>query len=103
MAAPGTNSPGRPERTSALHRMSAPLLLRLHAMPRWVVPILLAVLLVTGFALEGWAGALPLAVVGIFLGWLLALSWPLIRPTSRLIRLVVVAAVLATAWLEVAG
>lgn len=103
MAASGSNSPRRPERSNALHRLSAPLLLRLHALPRWLVPILLAILLVTGFALEGVPGGLALAVVGLFLGWLLLLSWPLIGAGSRLVRLLVVAAVLASAWLEITG
>ncbi len=45
-------------------------------MPVWVIPIVLAALLVIGLAVPGWAGAAALVLVAAFLGWLAALSWP---------------------------
>lgn len=79
---------------------STPILVRLHGLPRWVVPVVMAALLVTGFALEGWPAALCLALVGLFLLWLLLLSWPVLRPGSKAVRVIVVGTVLAAAYLE---
>lgn len=89
-----------PKKQSGLHAWSAPLLLKLHALPRWLVPVAMAALLVAGFILEGFLAALCLLLVGLFLLWLVLLSWPVLAPTSKAIRVVVVGAVLAVAYLE---
>ncbi|MEY2989347.1 MAG: hypothetical protein RLZZ163_263, partial [Actinomycetota bacterium] len=44
-----------------------------------------------------------LLIVATFLGWLLMLSWPVLRPGRRMIRLVVVLAVLGLAVLKALG
>lgn len=97
---PNAHKAAQQTQVTPLQKASAPLLLRLHALPRWIIPVLMAVLLVTGFALEGIAGALCLLVLGLFLGWLVLLSWPLLSPGSKVIRVLVVGVVLAGAYLE---
>ncbi|TAK69063.1 MAG: hypothetical protein EPO13_09340 [Actinomycetota bacterium] len=85
---------------------SAPALLVLHRLPRWLVPVILGVLLVVGLAVSGpwrWLGALALLIVGAFIGWLTALSWPLLSGTARLARVAVCGAVVGVAVLKALG
>ena len=80
---------------TALQRISLPLISRLSRAPRWLVVISLAVLLVLGMIQTGslaWLGALILGGLPLFFAWLLVLSWPVITPSGRLLRLVVVVA-----------
>ncbi|MGH8866819.1 MAG: DUF6703 family protein, partial [Actinomycetes bacterium] len=83
-----------------LERVSAPLLVWLTRVPRWAVAVLMAALVVAGLALEGPAGAACLLVLGAFLGWLLAVSWPVLPASSRVVRVVVVVAVLVVAVVQ---
>ncbi len=85
---------------------TGPLLVMMHSMPRWVLPVVLAAALFFGLLLDGswaWLGAILLGVIAIFLAWLLALSWPLLSGSSRLIRVVVVLAVAGMAVLKALG
>lgn len=83
---------------SAVQRLSAPVLLRLHRLPRWTLPLVTAALLVGGLGTPpGWVPVLFLVPLGALLVWLLSLSWALLTPIARLMRLaVVVALVLLT-------
>ena len=101
---PATPPPGgfRP----ALERFSAPLLIKLHAMPRWLVPILLAVFLFFGLIASGpWAllGAVFLGIDALFVAWLSALAWPVLTPGSRLARVVVVVVLVGLTILKATG
>ena len=88
----------------ALERWSAPVILTLNRLPRLLVPILLAVVLVAGLLVpNGIVGGLLLLVVGAFLAWLVALSWPVIAGAARLIRVVTVVAVVGIAVLRLTG
>jgi hypothetical protein len=80
-----------------LQKASAPLLLRLSTLPRWLIPLMLGALMLLGFFLEGVLGALALLLVGLFLAWLVMLSWPLLSPGSKMIRTLVVGVVLGVA------
>lgn len=75
----------------AAERRSARSLLYLHQLPRWVPPVVLAVLLVVGLAVKGPAGAVALCAVAVVLGWLAALSWPRLTAGGRAGRLLVMA------------
>jgi hypothetical protein len=86
-------SPGR----QAVEQRSATPLLWLHQLPVWMLPVLAVGLLVAGFAVKGIGGAIALVVLAVILGWLAAVSWPRLSAQSRLLRVVVVAAVLAAA------
>ena len=88
--APGS---GRAE----LERRSVPGLLLLHRLPRWVVLVGVALLVAGGLFLGGIVGGILLLVLAGFLGWLVALSWPVLSAPARLIRLVVVLAVAVVA------
>jgi hypothetical protein len=94
--------PTAPWRRS-LERASAGPLLVLHRMPTWLVPVLLAVLLVAGLALSSPVAGVLLLVPAVFLGWLLLLSWPLTSSAGRLLRVIAVLALLGAAVLKLAG
>lgn len=72
----------------------------MNRLPRWLLPVLLAILLVTGLAISGLLGAVLLLVLVLFLAWLVFLSWPVLPATTRIIRLVIVVAILGAAVLQ---
>ena len=77
--------PARPR--TALERLSAPVLLRLHGMPRWLFPFITGVLLVGGLMVNNAVLAVVfLGLLLLMLLWLVALSWPLLSPVARLMR-----------------
>jgi len=84
-------------------RTSAGPLIILHRLPTLLVAVVLAVTLVAGLALP-WAGAgLLLLVLAVFLGWLLALSWPILPWSGRVIRGLAVLALLAMGVMRLLG
>ena len=91
---------------ASLERASYPLLLRLRQVPRWLMVVTPGVLLFAGLVMPAsvaWVGALLLALVGVFLGWLLLLSWPVLGASSKLLRLIVIVAVFGIAFLKAMG
>lgn len=72
-------------------------------LPKFVLPIVMGVLLFLGLFIPNPVAGLFLLILGGFLGWLLALSWPALDGSSRVIRVVVVIAVLASAIWRLAG
>lgn len=79
------------------------MLARMQAMPTFIIPVLLGVLLFLGLTLKAsWAGLL-LVMIALFLSWLTAVSWPAISPGSRILRIVVDVAVLALGVLKLMG
>ena len=78
-------SPARQE----LERRSRPWLMRLSAVPRWLVLLVVLALAITGLLLPGWVGAAILVVVGALAGWLTALSWPALGPGARAARVLI--------------
>ena len=106
----GVRGPGGPPRRpsssgrAALERRSYPALVSLTRGPRWILVVVMAVCMVTGLMLSGstaWLGAILLLVVAFFLGWLLALSWPVIGTGSRAMRLLTVVALVGIAVMKV--
>ena len=95
-----------PQELSAFQRASLPLLTRLTLMPKWLIVVLLAVLLVLGMIQTGsvaWLGALILGLLTLFFLWLLVLSWPAIPPSGRLLRAIVVVALAGATVLKAIG
>jgi Family of unknown function (DUF6703) len=90
-------TPGASGTRRTVEGSSARPLVFLHQLPRWLPPVVLLVLLVTGFAVPGWIGAAALVLVAGFLGWLGYLSWPALSARGRLLRLAAVACMLALA------
>lgn len=85
-APPSTTSEAR----RALEERSAGPLAALHRMPRWLIPVIMGVLMLLGLFIEAaWAGIF-FVLVAAFLGWLLALSWPVITQGSKMFRLLVI-------------
>ncbi len=90
-------APSRPSRAaqaarprSAVQRISAPVLLRLHGLPRWLFPVFTALLLLGGLMVPSAAiAAFLLCLLLLLLLWLVALSWPLLTPLARVMRLAV--------------
>ena len=100
------NTPPAHNPRGNLERASIPILSRLLAMPRWLLVVLIASCLLLGLALTGPLaplGAIFLLIVATFLGWLLLLAWPVLNPGRRMIRLVVVLAVLGLAVFKALG
>lgn len=82
---------------SSFERRSAPLLLRLSALPRWSVVAGIVGLLAAGLFLPGWPGAVVLGVLAVFLGWLALLSRSRLSPAELLLRVITVGLVVAAA------
>ncbi len=86
-----------------LERVSIRPLHALKRLPRFVLPLVMGLLLLAGLLIPNqWAGVL-LLVVAAFLTWLLALSWPALITSSKLIRLLVVLLVTFAAFWRMAG
>ncbi|MGH8834913.1 MAG: DUF6703 family protein [Actinomycetes bacterium] len=96
------DSGGPPRRgaRAALERSSAPLLLRMSVLPGWLVPVLMLAIAVVALLVGGPVGFALLLVIALFLAWLAALSWPVLPPRTRLLRVLVPLAVLAAAILQ---
>ena len=84
---------GKSDARRALEERSAGPLAALHRMPRWLIPVIMGVLMLLGLFIEAaWAGIF-FVLVAAFLGWLLALSWPVITQGSKMFRLLVIVVV----------
>lgn len=98
-APPTTTSQAR----RSLEVKSAGPLLILHRLPKWLIPIIMAVFLLLGLVIDAaWAGIFILAIA-VFLAWLLALSWPVILTGSRVFRTLVIAVVAAVGVMKLMG
>ncbi len=69
-----------------VERASAPVLLWLSSRPRFLLPALVAVLLVGGLAAPAAYGLPLLGVLTVLLVWLSYLSWPALDGRARLLR-----------------
>jgi len=69
--------------------LSAPVLLRIHGLPKFLVPGLIAVLMLLGLFLPAPYSGISLTVVSVFIGWLMYVSWPLLDSKSKLLRFLV--------------
>lgn len=101
---------GRPaassSRRSSFERASFPLLQWLHGLPRWLVVVTPAILLFVGLVLPrslGWLGGILLLLTALLLAWLTALSWPRVAFGQRLVRAVIVVALVGLAVLKALG
>lgn len=79
-----------PSLRQSLESASAPALRRIAALPRAVPFLVVLVLMVAGALIPGWGWVL-LALVTLFLAWLLVLGWPRLTTQERLMRAAVVA------------
>jgi hypothetical protein len=75
---------------SALERISAPWLVRLSRVPRWLFLIVLGSILFAGLLLDSALGGVLLLVLALFLAWLASLGWSHVSPVGRILRLLTV-------------
>lgn len=78
-----------------LERASLPVLSRLSRAPRWLVGLVPAAVLLGGLLAPAPWGPALLALVVLFLAWLLTLAWPKLEPRARIVRAGVVVLLLA--------
>jgi ABC-type multidrug transport system permease subunit len=83
---------------AALEQRSYRLLLHLNSLPRSVPFVVMAGLLIAGLVTQGVAAFLLLLLVAVIIGWLSAVSWPLVSPGGRLIRVACALLVLGYAF-----
>lgn len=91
---------------SALHRISLPIMRAITRFPRWLLLVLTGLLLFLGLIQTGdltWLGVVFLSIVTVFFAWLLALSWPAVPPSGRLLRGLVVLALVGITILKAMG
>ena len=69
-----------------VERRSAPVLLWLSSRPRFLLPLLVAVLLIGWLAAPAAPGLAMLLVLGLLLVWLSYLSWPALDGRARMLR-----------------
>ncbi|HVE98375.1 MAG TPA: DUF6703 family protein [Mycobacteriales bacterium] len=80
-----------------VERRSAIVVLFLRGLPRALPALVVLAVVAGGLALPGPAGAVCLVLSALILAWLVYLSWPALSPGGRLIRLLVIGAVLTIA------
>jgi hypothetical protein len=80
-----------------VERTSKPLLLRLHRLPRLVVPLATIALVLVGVLAAPAAGLVALAVVAVFVTWIAYLSWPVVSGSGRLMRVAMIVLVVVLA------
>ncbi|WP_342673662.1 DUF6703 family protein [Jiangella gansuensis] len=97
---------GPPPKASLRRRLEAvsyPALVRLTALPKWLLGILTGGLLLGGLLAPSPVGPILLGVVVLFLAWLLLLAWPRLTPGSRLVRTAVIVGMAALVVSRAAG
>jgi hypothetical protein len=72
-------------RRAVEHKSAAPLVF-LYGLPRWLIPVVLVLLLLVGFAVADWRGGIAVLPVLGFVGWLAYMSWPSLGPWARILR-----------------
>lgn len=73
----------------SLERSSLPIVERLNRLPRFLPFLVILALIVAGIFLPS-PGWLLIGVAEIILLWVLALAWPRLRPSERLMRISVI-------------
>ena len=79
------------------------LLVRLSRLPPLLAPGIVLLLTFAGLAAPAWVGAPCLVVVAAFLSWLGALSWPILDPRGRTLRVLTVGLLLGAAVARLNG
>jgi len=91
------NNSNKSQLRAKVEILSTPLLMKISTWPKAIVPILILGFLLVGLFVPGVIGGFFILLVGLFIGWLLYLSWPLLSRNARLLRLAVVAMIIGSA------
>ena len=73
---------------------SYPLIARLHAMPKLTLPLITVALVLLGGFAPAVVAVPALLLLALMLAWLGFLSWPVVSPGSRMLRIFAVLVVL---------
>lgn len=76
---------------------SRPLLSRLHALPRLMIPIATVALIAIGAFTPMPYALVAFAVIFVFIAWIAYLSWPVVSACGRLMRLAMLALIVVLA------
>ncbi|MFC4529417.1 DUF6703 family protein [Sphaerisporangium dianthi] len=90
-------TPGATGLREVVERKSAVPLVFLYGLPRWIIPVVLVILLLVGFAVPDWRGGVAVLPVLGFVGWLAYMSWPSLGTWARLMRVAMTAFLIALA------
>ena len=82
---------------SSWERRSLPWATRLARVPKPVLLIAIAAILVAALIVEGVLGGILLLLLGAFFGWLLLLAWRVLDTPGRLLRGTIVVVILVLA------
>lgn len=82
---------------AAVERASVPVLRALTRVPAWLPFLAMLVLMLVGGVVGGVVGAVLLGVAVLVVAWLLYLAWPRLTGVERLMRVAVLALVVAVA------
>lgn len=94
--APRTTPSGRPiVAPTKVAVTTAPMLARISALPKLLLPVTIGILVLVGLAVGGIAGLVCLTGVAVLLGWLLAVFWPITPGPGRALRLLAIVALVA--------
>jgi uncharacterized protein DUF6703 len=80
-----------------VEKASRPVLLRLHAMPQFAVPLITVALLAVGVLAPLPIGLVALALVLLFVGWIAYLSWPVASIGGRIWRILILVLIVVLA------
>ncbi|GAA3812677.1 hypothetical protein GCM10022226_36710 [Sphaerisporangium flaviroseum] len=83
-------TPGATGLRRTVEQKSAAPLVFLYGLPRWILPVVMVILLLVGFAVPDWRGGVAVLPVLAFVVWLAYMSWPSLRPLARLLRVALV-------------
>lgn len=102
-ASPATNKSGLQQPSGAFYDASRRILVRLSTLPAFVIPGAMVALLLIGLL-----APLPLAIPAfvlmlLFIGWLAALSWPVLDNRGRLTRGIVFGLILGALIARITG
>lgn len=81
----------QPSLRQSMERVSRPVLVRLTAMPRLVVPLVTLALIAVGAFAPLPVALLAFGVVFVFIAWISYLSWPVIPTSGKAIRALMLA------------
>ncbi len=77
-----------PDGLNALQRASVPLIKAINSLPSFVPILVIFALIVGGGLIPGW-GWILMTIAVLFLAWMLAISWPRLSTSERLMRIAV--------------
>ena len=102
-AAAATGASSQPRSRSGANERSRAVLLRLSRLPTLAIPIVVLVLTLVGLGAPLPLAVPSLALVGIFVGWLSTLSWPVLGARGRFVRVLMLAVLVAAVVARVVG